>query len=383
MKALFLLFHGFEEFNGISKKIRYQVKALKDCGLDVRTCWLDDDRNHKRRMVDNAVLCDYGTGIKGKIQKRIGLSCIARYVQQEQIEFIYIRYDHNANPWTICLLRKLRQSGARIVMEIPTYPYDLEYKGLPAPYQRILLVDRCFRKRLARYVDYIVTFSDFTTIWNRPTIRISNGIDFEQIKLKSTVHPAANDIHLIGVATMHPWHGFDRAIAGLAGYYERHPHPHPEVYLHIVGQGVPELVQSYRQLVDKHELQNRVIFHGALFGEPLDALFEQSHIGIGSLARHRSGIDKIKTLKNREYAARGIPFVYSETDTDFEHMSYIMKAPPDDTPLNIEALIDFYRSVTLSPAEIRAGMEQTLSWKQQMQQVIDETFINLKNEYIV
>ena len=29
MKALFLIFHGFEEANGISKKIRYQVKALK------------------------------------------------------------------------------------------------------------------------------------------------------------------------------------------------------------------------------------------------------------------------------------------------------------------------------------------------------------------
>ena len=30
MKALFLIFHGFEEGNGISKKIRYQIKALKE-----------------------------------------------------------------------------------------------------------------------------------------------------------------------------------------------------------------------------------------------------------------------------------------------------------------------------------------------------------------
>lgn len=27
MKALFLIFHGFDEANGISKKIRYQVKS--------------------------------------------------------------------------------------------------------------------------------------------------------------------------------------------------------------------------------------------------------------------------------------------------------------------------------------------------------------------
>ena len=29
MKALFLIFHGFDKANGISKKIHYQVKALK------------------------------------------------------------------------------------------------------------------------------------------------------------------------------------------------------------------------------------------------------------------------------------------------------------------------------------------------------------------
>ena len=33
MKALFLIFHGFDKANGISKKIHYQVKALKECGV--------------------------------------------------------------------------------------------------------------------------------------------------------------------------------------------------------------------------------------------------------------------------------------------------------------------------------------------------------------
>jgi hypothetical protein len=43
MKALFLIFHGFEEGNGISKKIRYQIKALKECGLDVSICYMTED----------------------------------------------------------------------------------------------------------------------------------------------------------------------------------------------------------------------------------------------------------------------------------------------------------------------------------------------------
>mgnify|MGYP000644641746 CR=1 FL=1 len=42
-------------------------------------------------------------------------------------------------------------------------------------------------------------------------------------------------------------------------------------------------------------------------------MFEQADFAIGSLGRHRSGITHIKTLKNREYAARGLAFTYSET----------------------------------------------------------------------
>ncbi|MDL2291927.1 glycosyltransferase family 1 protein [Bacteroides sp. OttesenSCG-928-F21] len=372
MKTLFLIFHGFEEFNGISKKIRYQVQALKECGTETHVCYLTDDNDHKQRMVDEDVLKDYGSGVKGKILKRIEFKSIVQYANKEKIDFIYIRYDHNANPFTINLIRKLKRSGAKIAMEIPTYPYDQEYVGLPAPYQRILFVDKLFRERFAKYVDKIVTFSDYKTIWERPTIQISNGIDFSQIKVKSEVNDTSNELHLIGVATIHPWHGFDRAIAGLIDYYKENPSF--KVYFHIVGFGVPEVVENYKAMVKEHRLEKYIIFHSALFGEELDKVFEKSDMAIGSLARHRSNIDKIRTLKNREYAARGIPFVYSETDEDFENMPYIMKIPADETPLDIKALISFYRTVHLTPLEIRSSIEGSLSWKVQMQKVIDETF---------
>lgn len=375
MKGLFLIFHGFEAFNGISKKIRYQVKALKECGLEMHTCWLDDTDNHKRRMVDESIIADYGFGIKGKILKRIEFDSIVHYVQKENIDFIYVRYVHNASPFSIRLMKLLKKIGARIVMEIPTYPYDQEYKGLPFVYQRILFIDKCFRQHLARYVDKIVTFSDYDIIWNRPTIRISNGIDFSEIPLRGPKNDTAHSLQLIAVATMHPWHGFDRVIAGMANYYRTHTDTHDyKVYLNIVGFGVPELVDSYKKDVAKHQLEKYIIFHSALYGKELDAVFEQSDMGIGSLARHRSGIDKIKTLKNREYAARGIPFVYSETDDDFEHQPYILKAAPDDSPLDIEKVIRFYQSLKTTPLQIRMSIEQSLSWKAQMQIVINETF---------
>ena len=84
--------------------------------------------------------------------------------------------------------------------------------------------------------------------------------------------------------------------------------------------------------------KRQVIFHGQKMNEELDELFNEADFAIGSLARHRSGIDKIKTLKNREYAARGIPFIYSETDEDFDPMPYIMKVPADESPIDIHRL---------------------------------------------
>lgn len=39
MKILFLVYHGFSDYSGISKKIHYQVKGLRENGHDVRLCY--------------------------------------------------------------------------------------------------------------------------------------------------------------------------------------------------------------------------------------------------------------------------------------------------------------------------------------------------------
>lgn len=369
MNAIFMIFHDLKKFNGISKKIIYQVKALNDCGIDTQISYMKEEGDYKQRMINENPIRQYGNTFKGKILKRIDFDSILDYIRKEKIEFIYIRYDHNANPFTIRFMRKLKKEKIKIALEIPTYPYDQEYKGLPLPYQRILFIDKLFRKQFVKYADKIVTFSDDEMIWDRPTIRISNGIDFNEIKLKEKVNDTSEELHLIGVATIHPWHGFDRAIKGLIEYYKNHPEL--KVYFHIVGFGVPEVVEDYKEMVRNSQLEDSIIFHSALFGKELDDIFEISDIGIGSLARHRSHIDKIKTLKNREYAARGIPFVYSETDDDFECMPYILKVPADETPLDINKLIQFYKSIDIPPQSIRASIEKSLSWKVQMKKVVD------------
>lgn len=374
MKALFLIFHGFDKANGISKKIHYQVKALKECGVDVRLCYYDITATGERRwMVDDEVIADFGTGTTAKVWKRIYYSPIADYARRENINLVYIRSHHNANPFTLNLVKHLKRTGAKVVMEIPTYPYDQEYSSLSMKFH--LAIDRCFRRQLSRHLDGIVTFSNAETIFGGKTIRISNGIDFDAIPIKQGRNDTSHELHLIGVAEVHYWHGFDRLVNGLAEYYRTNPEY--KVYFHIVGplSGERERKEILPVIRDNH-LEPYVILHGPLHSEKLNAQFEKADFAIGSLGRHRSGITYIKTLKNREYAARGLAFMYSENDEDFDSMPYVWKVPANESPIDIPRLIDFQRNQAMTPAEIRESV-RPLSWKAQMQKVIDKVGVSI------
>ncbi|MDD2595435.1 MAG: glycosyltransferase family 1 protein [Bacteroidales bacterium] len=371
MKGLFIIFHGFEEYNGISKKIRYQIAALKECGAEMSSCYyIVDENNHRKIIFDEAVLADLGRGKLGAIRKRICYKPILRCLREGNYDFVYCRSYHNANPFTISLFRGIKKAGIKSAMEIPTYPYDSEY--ITFRMKCDLFVDRCFRHKLAGMFDYIVTFSNDDTIFGQKTIRISNGIDFSAIKIKEHLNDTSSSISLIGVAEVHYWHGFDRIIRGMVDYYKSNPDY--KVYFHIIGNLTGEREkQEILVPIAEHYLEEYVTLHGPLYGAELDEVFENADFGVGSLGRHRSGIKYIKPLKNREYTARGIPFIFSETDEDFENMPFVMKAAADDSPIHIPDLINFYKSVNMSPAQIRNSISD-LSWRHQMQIVLDKLF---------
>ena len=368
-KALFLIFHGFDPNNGISKKISYQVNALKTCGMDVHLCYMDETKT-KRRMVDNETIADYGNGIMSKILKRTEFSSIVKYAQKNDLEFVYIRSNHNANLFTIRMVKRMKQAGMKVVMEIPTYPYDSEYEAQGMSKQ--IFQDKLFRNRLAKYLDCIVTFSDYKEIFGQKTINISNGIDFDSVPMKTTKNDTSKELNLIGVAEIHQWHGFDRIIKGLAKYYSKHQDY--IVKFHVVGYFFSaEVETAFKQIISDNHMENYVILYGKQHGKTLDQIFDWCDMGIGSLGRHRVGIQHIKTLKNREYAARGIPFVYSETDSDFDERPYVLKVPADESPVDIQQVVDFYHHFNMSALEVRNSI-QDLSWTSQMKHVVEEVY---------
>lgn len=377
MKILFLIYHGFSEHSGISKKIHYQIKGLRENGHEVHVCtyYIREDGHRVRMVDDDIVIQDFGCGRWAAIKQRFSFKKLTNYVIEHGFEFVYARSFHNANWATVKMFKRFKEQGISSVMEIPTYPYDQEYTSVASWEEKIKLkLDKLYRNKLAAQTNAIVTFTNDKEIFGQRTICISNGIDYDHIPMQQKSPHPNNEIHLIGVAEVHYWHGYDRLIAGLGEYYQQ---PHKKnVYFHIVG-GVAdsEMYNSvhapgFHELIVKYGIEKYVIFHGLKFGEELDSLFNQADFAIGSLARHRSGITHIKTLKNREYAARGIPFIYSETDEDFEQMPYIIKAPADESPVDINQILDFITQNDFKAEDIRTSINH-VTWKEQMKKVTD------------
>ena len=342
-KVLYLSFSGYSDHSGISKKKLAQVKGLKECGCSVINCFytVDYESGNRFWMVDEIVLANLGFGFRAKIRKRIDYNPITEYILKKKIELVYMRSDHNANPFLIRFIRKLKRVGVKTVMEIPTYPYDQEYITFKSKCH--LFIDKVFRKQLAKELHAIVTFSNKELIFGQRTIRISNGIDFDSLRLKRKLQKG-DELHLIGVAEIHYWHGFDRIVTGLVDYYNERVSD-LKVFFHIVGEFSGEREKNdIVPLVEKHHLENYVILHGLLYGNELDQLFDQCDLGIGSLGRHRSNIEYIKTLKNREYAARGIP-LFIQRLMKTSKKSLYSENTADESPVDIKRLIDFKQQV--------------------------------------
>ncbi len=369
------------EFGGISKKILAQVNALRYHGMNVDLSYLKTNDKHKflGRYINDNILEKYShISLVGKFQRRYKYKSLYNYITKKEIKLVYIRYIHFANPFFINFLKKLKEKGVIILMEIPTYPYDQEYQNAHVTSKIAFFVEKLSRKNFKKYVTRIITLSHDTTIFGVPAIEISNGIDPKSISMVQKTK-SDKEFHLVGAATISFWHGYDRVIEGLNNYYNDGVTKIIKVFFHIAGDSSSKESIRYKELVKRYCLEDYVFFHGRKSGKALDDFFNNADIGVGSLGCHRIGIRYIKSIKNREYCARGIPFFYSETDKDFEGKDFILKAVADDSPINIQEIINFLLDNKFDPFKIRNYAMENLTWEQQFGKIFEEILVSIKS----
>lgn len=342
---------------GVARKIEAQLAALSGAGLPARLLCL---RDGAIELDGEIAIPPGGSGWTRRINHHWRFHKAMERAARDAA-FLYIRFQ-GAPPGFVSALARLKRARPKlpVLLEIPTWPYRDERRG-PRAHLLGAFEDSGLGKLLGS-VDRIVTFSRSSEIFGIGTLQSDNGVEPAHLPAPASAPPEP-PLRLVAVANLGVRHAYDRMIAGLAGYgglQAQRP-----VALDIVGTGSSEA--ELRALVRQNGLEGQVTFCGPLNGADLDARLAQAHIGIASLGMHRINADT-SDLKSREYCARGLPFVTGNPDRDFpKEFPFAFHVPPDDSPIDIAALIEWHDGLRAAfrdlPAKMRKYAEENLTWQ--------------------
>jgi Glycosyltransferase len=349
------LFHT--SYYGITKKIMSQIKTFQQYFGKVyytfyqgRMMYLMDGES----MVEKE-LC---------ITKEKCNAAIDTWINQYGIQRIYVRYNF-ADKWFIQFLKLQKEKNIKLVLEIPTYPYDGEIKD-----KRRKAEDEYYRQQLYKYVDWVATNSDSPELWGMSCVKLLNGVDADMHPLHSK---KAEDkrIVLIGVSSMAVWHGYERLLEGLHQYYDQGGEY--DFLFKIVGDGAEK--EKYCLLTEEYGLKSRVEFCGILKGEELNRQYEQADIAVSSLGLYKTGIQDVTPIKGAEYCVRGIPFICGYHDMRFPRdAEYIMTVSNDPEPIDMRQVFRFYKEF-VSQEDLKLKMrdyaKEHFSWERIMMPIIE------------
>lgn len=358
---------------GVIKKCRHMAAAFQAYGLSADTVFFGQkglifNETANWEMPLATTKGSVGHALLYYFQSE---ALLLRHVNFADYDFLFIRH-LPAHPLLLHFLKKIKRQNPtlRILLEFPTWPYDLEMKGLKN--KLLLFVDRLTRNRLKHYVDVALHNGAETDIWGIPTIRIANGIhpaDFQPFPQPAVLPDYP--FKLVFVGNISHWHGLDRLIHGLKAYKK------PEdIRICIVGAGSEKA--ALVDLVERLELQTSVQFLPPVDQRGLRAVYAQAHLAIGSLALHRLGLPMGVPLKHREYFACGLPFIFSGHDPDFDGVEGAFSIPANETSVDVGTVVARFFALKNSKENYRAALHeyavQSLCWERQIKPIIHYLF---------
>ena len=189
--------------DGINEKIYKQIESFKQAGIDVEM------RANPRRTLLTLV---------HNLIPFFSKQYFNTDVDWQNQDFVYIRKGAVLDRSVLNLVKKVKllNPKIKIILEMPTYPYIDEFPWFIK--WDIWLKEKIATSKLKKYIDCIVTYSDDSEIFGIPCLNISNAYDFKQIPHYSENEEDA--IHLIAVASLTFYHGYDRVIEGMKNYYQ-------------------------------------------------------------------------------------------------------------------------------------------------------------------
>lgn len=337
MKGIFLYYKKIDYSNltGIDKKVLWQIEAFKNSGIDCELIIMEkNNKSFLRGFLDKILVSiPYGNAYPKW-----------KYLDEyNNIDFIYFRRPTCFTIHSVRVLKKIKKVNptCKIVLEIPTYPYDKEML-VKLRYIALYIKDKYNRVKLKKYVDRIAVQNNIDYLFDIKTLNFINGVKVEDINIRNPKESAPNTINLCGIASLNSWQGYERVIEGIYNYYQEKGDKN--IIFHIVGDGTE--FQKYKELTNELHLNDHIKFYGSLYGENLDEIYNLSDIALDAFGRFKTGNDISTSLKSREYLAKGLPIVSGcKVDILDKDSPYYLEFPNDISTLNINRVIQFYDEI--------------------------------------
>lgn len=370
-KKIFLYMNFFkdDESIGITKKIRAQIKTLRRMGLKViYTSYVEDGAvivdNEENIIYQKKYLCK-SEKYKRYNRRFLLIKTVIEYLNStnEVFDLAYLRW-HTFDKLYFRMLDSLQNKGAINIIEAHAWTPDRKGESLIAKYQ--IAMDNKYSKYARKYVSLIAGMSEYDNIWGISTVKIDNAVDLQSIKSRKW-NKDDNKLRIISVSNEYPYHGYDRLLKGIRNYFDKGGIR--KIEIHFVGV----FMEETKKLCHKLGLDDCVWFHGKVFGEELDELYDKSDLGIGALAHHRVGMFSGSSLKTKEYFAKGLPFIYGWKEPAFdENYPYALKIRLCEEPIDVEQVIQFYDSIKNDKEMItnmREFAKKNYSWENEFNKI--------------
>jgi glycosyltransferase involved in cell wall biosynthesis len=381
MKSIFLLMKYYidPEEHTPFPKFNYQIKALESMGYKVYYLGIERGnvylchKNNKEFIYKIRTTRVPGMGTL-LIYDALYKSTVKLFKQKRKFNLAYIRAMPTMPSYPRAM-KEIKKSNCKIVTEIPTHPIIKEIDNEKRFLRRFYFkLSNYYFVKMAKYTDLFALIGETANKFaGRKAINIENGIHLENIPIRKNDYNN-KEIHLIGLANMAKWHGYDRLIEGLKQYKENGGKEH--VVIHFVGPDADGSLKEWESLTREYGLEDCVFFEGSKFGEDLNWYFDKCQIAVGTLGLHRIGYSSATTLKAREYMARGIPFILSDSDQAIKSDSKFCKAiPSDDSPVDIESIIQFSKGLdeeTSIVEQMRKFAEENMTWEKQFSKIFEQ-----------
>ena len=372
-KLLYITRYSLHQSFNLQKKFDGQLNAFKNLGFDVYFIGFDEEHLYLINGDSKTVVGNTHYGFPSYLHTLFYNDLHKAAIKAiETVGFDYV-YWRAAPLWSSsCKVAKtIKKIGAKLIYEIPTFPQQKE-EHLSGLRKIFTLYSNRFTDRFHSLVDYYVLIGEDAggEYKGKPAINIENGIDLSNICVRKPINKD-DTIHILALASMCYWHGYDRLIKSLGEYKGEH-----KVVVHMVGGNDGGCLDEWKELSEKLSLTDSVIFHGPMSGCELEKMFNLCDIGINSLAMYRKGFKVTMELKTREYVSRGLPFVCAVEDPalfDREAPMWLKVANDDSVP-DMQQIVDFavkMKNDSSHVEKLRTLAENRMTWDIQYKKVFD------------